>query len=223
MSNAKPLFYSNSPMDNTFPKSGREARKNAKRDQIIQDAGLVFLEKGYGGASMSVIARKAGVSKGTLYNHFTDKEELFSAFFCVSSKQHLQNLDTVFQDKELPPQEALEHAAETLINIFATPVSIGLFRIIVAEAIHFPSLAETFWRYGFSTVLENLANWFESYASKGSLKLADSNLAAEQFIAMCQTKILLHIHFGLSVDQSPEAIKKIAQLTANSFLKIYRP
>ncbi|QCE35708.1 TetR/AcrR family transcriptional regulator [Acetobacteraceae bacterium] len=172
---------------------------------------------------MSVIAKKAGVSKGTLYNHFTDKEELFSAFFRESSKERLQALETVFQDRELPPQKALEDAAETLIKILTAPVSVSLFRIVVAEAIHFPSLAETFWRYGFSRVLTNLSAWFDSYARKGSLQMADSGLAAEQFIAICQTRILQRIHFGLPVDQSPEAILKIAKIVANSFLKIYAP
>jgi AcrR family transcriptional regulator len=55
------------------------AEDSAKRRQIVQGARAVFLERGFDAASMSDIARAAGVSKGTLYVYFADKEQLFEA------------------------------------------------------------------------------------------------------------------------------------------------
>ena len=52
---------------------------SAKRRQIIEGARTVFLAHGFDAASMGEIARKAGVSKGTLYVYFKNKEELFEA------------------------------------------------------------------------------------------------------------------------------------------------
>ncbi|HEY7971303.1 MAG TPA: helix-turn-helix domain-containing protein, partial [Xanthobacteraceae bacterium] len=51
----------------------------AKRRQILDGAMAVFLEKGFDAASMGEIARAAGVSKGTLYVYFDDKQALFDA------------------------------------------------------------------------------------------------------------------------------------------------
>ena len=48
-----------------------------KRRQILDGALEGFLAKGYDAASMSEIARASGVSKGTLYVYFKNKEELF--------------------------------------------------------------------------------------------------------------------------------------------------
>jgi AcrR family transcriptional regulator len=53
--------------------------KNTCREDILRAAGELFFEKGYGGTSMSMIAARVGGSKGTLYNYFTSKKELFAA------------------------------------------------------------------------------------------------------------------------------------------------
>src|SRR5438477_12556848 len=55
------------------------ADDNAKRRQIVDGARAVFLAQGFDAASMGEIARAAGVSKGTLYVYFKNKEELFEA------------------------------------------------------------------------------------------------------------------------------------------------
>src|SRR5437763_15758917 len=51
----------------------------SKRRQILDGARKLFLDLGFDGASMGEIARAAGVSKGTLYVYFADKNRLFEA------------------------------------------------------------------------------------------------------------------------------------------------
>ena len=50
--------------------------KQERTGEIIQAAVDEFLEKGYDGTSMESIARRAGVSKGGLYHHFSSKEDI---------------------------------------------------------------------------------------------------------------------------------------------------
>src|SRR5438552_1112327 len=57
------------------------ASEGAKRRQIMEGARAVFLDQGFDAASMGEIARRAGVSKGTLYVYFDSKEALFEAIF----------------------------------------------------------------------------------------------------------------------------------------------
>src|SRR5947199_4325000 len=52
---------------------------SSKRRQILDGARKVFMDLGFDGASMGEIARFAGVSKGTLYVYFADKNRLFEA------------------------------------------------------------------------------------------------------------------------------------------------
>lgn len=54
---------------------------SSRRDSLILAAAQVFSERGYQGATMEEIARRAGVAKGTSYLHFEDKADLFYAVF----------------------------------------------------------------------------------------------------------------------------------------------
>src|SRR6185437_2604019 len=62
---------------NTIHPFGEE--DSSKRRQILDGARKVFMDLGFDGASMNEIARLAGVSKGTLYVYFADKNRLFEA------------------------------------------------------------------------------------------------------------------------------------------------
>lgn len=56
-------------------------RGDATKQQLLDAAAAVFTERGYAGATTKEIARRAGVSEGTIYRHFADKRELFGAVF----------------------------------------------------------------------------------------------------------------------------------------------
>ena len=61
------------------PQSKREGRRDERRDGILDVARECFLAEGYAATSMSTIAARLGGSKGTHYNYFKSKEELFEA------------------------------------------------------------------------------------------------------------------------------------------------
>lgn len=54
-------------------------QRDSRRENILSIAREVFMEEGYAAASMSTIAARVGGSKGTLYNYFRSKAELFVA------------------------------------------------------------------------------------------------------------------------------------------------
>src|SRR5277367_2839243 len=79
------------------------AEDSAKRRQIVQGARAIFLAQGFDAASMSDIARSAGVSKGTLYVYFTNKEQLFEAIVmeeCLSHAEGVFTFDPADHDVE---------------------------------------------------------------------------------------------------------------------------
>ena len=66
--------------------AGQDPRK---RSQIMRGASQVFLEKGFDAASMNDIARAAGVSKGTLYVYFANKEQLFVELISTEKREEV--------------------------------------------------------------------------------------------------------------------------------------
>ncbi|MFZ3415325.1 ScbR family autoregulator-binding transcription factor [Arthrobacter sp. 3Tela_A] len=81
-------------------------RAKATRDAILSGAAAVFEEMGYGRASLSQVAERAGVTKGALYFHFQSKDELARA---VIAEQHrfvtADNASVLSQG--LPPLESM--------------------------------------------------------------------------------------------------------------------
>src|ERR1700730_5251623 len=76
---------------------------SSKRRQIIEGARQVFMQQGFDAASMGEIARVAGVSKGTLYVYFENKEQLFEAIVgqeCRAQAEHIFAFDPNDHDVE---------------------------------------------------------------------------------------------------------------------------
>ena len=61
--------------------SGNNNHQAKRREEILAAAGKVFDEYGYAATTMDAIAEAAGLSKGSLYNYFTGKEDLFEQVF----------------------------------------------------------------------------------------------------------------------------------------------
>src|SRR5580658_4289104 len=129
-------------MNATDIKSSRDRR----RDAIIEVAREVFFEEGYTAASMSTIAARLGGSKGTLYNYFKSKEELFEAQvrdLCGAAADRISELSD-----EGEPVETLTHLGEQYLKHLYSEETVQMFRILVAEAQRSPELARVFYEVG---------------------------------------------------------------------------
>jgi AcrR family transcriptional regulator len=79
---------------------------NKTKNLIFESAIKIFSESGYRGATMDDIAANAGLAKGTLYYHFTSKEEIFN-FIVEEGLKILQNQVIEVQEMNIGPIEKL--------------------------------------------------------------------------------------------------------------------
>ncbi|MGL5796375.1 MAG: TetR/AcrR family transcriptional regulator, partial [Waterburya sp.] len=115
---------------------------NPKREQILQGAMKVFLQHGYAGASMDRVAEVAKVSKNTIYNHFQDKEGLFTALI---EQITINRFQIVFGSVPLKgePAVVLRQIAEKLLSVILPDREyISFLRLLIAESERFPQLAQ---------------------------------------------------------------------------------
>ncbi len=63
------------------PARQRRPKRDEVRDRLIDGAALAFAEKGFAGASIDLICKKAGFSRGAFYSNFDDKDALFFALY----------------------------------------------------------------------------------------------------------------------------------------------
>lgn len=193
-----------------------------KRQQIIDGAGVVFTECGYEGASMSRIALRASVSKGTLYNYFTGKSELFAAFVEQKATAALTQL--------FEPLDSQDDLATTLhkiglrmMEVVMSPGSLVLYRIVVSEAGKFPQLAKIYWATGPERAITQMSAWLASQMEAGRLREADPGFAAEQFFALCQTRYCMKRRLQLILDTSPQEVEMVIAGAVGLFLDSYSP
>jgi AcrR family transcriptional regulator len=176
------------------------AMAEAKREAIVAAAAEVFLEMGFGAASMDAIARTAGVSKATIYSHFTNKQALFGA---IMQGRCGRMIDTAFSAADLAargPEAALTLIGRQFLDLLLTPGSLPLYRLVLAEAPRFPELGQVFYRSGPDRVAGALAAYLEEQHRRGALKVDDPRLAAEQFFGM----VLGHLHIKVLLAILPE-------------------
>jgi len=123
------------------PKPRWERRKDARPQELLDAAIDLFVERGYAATRLEDVARRAGVSKGTLYLYYENKEDLFKAVVRGS-------IVPVIGDAETSVAEFDGHSADLLRQLTlswwqrlgATKVS-GIIKLVMAEADNFPELA----------------------------------------------------------------------------------
>ena len=192
----------------------------AKRNQIIRGAELVFTECGYEGASMSRIAAEAGVSKGTLYNYFDSKSTLFAVFVEQMASETLADIFLQFLEDD-DPAAALHGIALRMVRMIMSPGSLVLYRIVVSEATKFPHLATVFWQAGPCRAISYMTQWIERQVAAGRLDVPDPAFAAEQFLALCQTRIATQRRLQIVQATSDEDIELVVQGAVRLFLQGY--
>lgn len=155
-----------------------------RRTMILDQAEAVFLEDGFQGASMAAIAARAGCSKGTLYNYFISKEELFVACVarqCAVLQNEMSSLITgggAFAD-------TLRQIGERYVAFVSSDVTVRRFRTIVAEAERVPEIARAFYATGPARGAATLAEFLETAMREGVLRTADPLRAAHHFFSLC--------------------------------------
>ena len=129
------------------PFVGPVGEESAKRRQIIAGARALFLAQGFDAASMDEIARKAGVSKGTLYVYFESKEQLFEAI--VEDERGAQAEQIFALDADDHDVAAvLTRLGTAYVRFLCQPAKASALRTVIAIAERMPELGRKFYEFG---------------------------------------------------------------------------
>ena len=199
----------------------KPAEDSAKRRQIVEGARAVFLAQGFDAASMSDIARAAGVSKGTLYVYFENKEQLFVA---IVEEECLGHAEGVF---DLNPDDHDVEAALTRLGIayvefLCRPAKASALRTVLAIADRMPEIGKVFYETGPAFGIARLAAYLRAQTDAGILTVADCDVAAAQFMDACQSTMFKPVMFNFSEAPSPPRIGHVVGIAVQTFLAAYR-
>lgn len=194
----------------------------SKPAQILEAAGKLFLEHGYGAVSMDNVAKTANVSKATLYAHFRSKDELFAAMVACECRDQMG----AFSCDEVSRMEvgdALRLIGRRFMQLLLSGKALAAYRVVVAEAHRFPELARAFYESGPARSHEFVAAYLRDADRRGRLRIPDADLAAEQFFGLLKAHI--HTRFILCIeDKLPDAeLNRFVEAAVDLFTKGYAP
>lgn len=193
---------------------------SSKRRQILDGASKVFMDLGFDGASMGEIARSAGVSKGTLYVYFADKNRLFEA---IVEEEVLDQQKVAFNfDPERDAPTTLLEFGQAYIELLCRPRGGSAVRTVMAIAERMPEVGRRFYDNVIAHTIVRLAAYLDARAATGELKMEDSSLAASQFMMTCQASLFLPFVFQAAPAPSTERTLQVVESATRMFLAAYR-
>jgi len=206
----------------SLPRRLASPPESGKAAAILAAAERAFLAAGFGAVTMDAIARDAGVSKATVYAHFSGKEELFGAVIADVTERRFDG----FSAEALDPvdiEASLKTIASRFLDLVLSPEAIAVNRIIIGEVTRFSALGQVFWAAGPERTRGQIEGFLRRAGAAGSLRIADPRAAAETFAALMRGE--LHLRSLMRLDATPDSatLDRAAARAVALFLRVFRP
>jgi AcrR family transcriptional regulator len=190
-----------------------------KHEAILDAAMEVLAERGVH-APIEEVARRAGVSKQTIYNHYGSKTELVRTLMERRRNRIAAPLDQA--DPNDPVEHTLAAYAQAILELIAAPNYIQLLRMGVTSACDAPDLARTIYEAGMRASRRRLAA-FLAGAPLDQIAVGDPSEAADVFLGIVATGSQVRLLLGLDAEIDVDAIPERARLCARRFVRAYAP
>ncbi|HDS1769826.1 TetR/AcrR family transcriptional regulator [Pseudomonas putida] len=207
-------------MSNDAPIGPGRPKDLAKREAILEAAKTLFLSLGYANTSMDAVAAAAGVSKLTVYSHFTDKQTLFCS--AVMATCQIQLPDLLFEYPEgVPVEEVLLTIARNFQALISSDEAIKLSRLIMAQGSLDPSFGEYFYEAGPKRVLAGMEALLRGAHERGLLRIDNPLRAAEHFFCLVKGapdyRLLLGCAGPLEGDEAEAHVREVVEVFLRAF------
>lgn len=203
------------------PAPGRP-KDQAKRESIVRAATALFIKDGYELTSMEAVAKRADVSKLTIYSHFANKDELFKQV--IRRRCDEKAMPECFMSKaDMPAERALMDIASRFLPLIYSPDAVRLNRIMQAEAARHPKVIQIFYEAGPNRVRAAFSELLQAWVKQKKLVISDIPKATEQFFSLLKGEMLMKHILLRTPHPSAEEMDKHIKATVALFLASYAP
>ena len=122
-----------------------QRRKGARPEEIVAAALEEFVERGFAATRLADVARRAGVTKGTVYLYFESKEALFRAVIRQTIVPVIAQGESIAQTFEGSARDLLERLIREYWRLVYETSLAGIPKLMMAEAANFPQLARFYY------------------------------------------------------------------------------
>lgn len=174
-------------MSTATPETRWTRRKQARPAEILDAALKVFAQKGFAAARMDDIAKEAGVTKGTIYLYFENKEAVFKSLVRASVGSTLDTVSLDLKNFQGSTEFLLRMVFARIVQMLVESDKVVLPKIVISESSNFPWLAE-FYRF---EIIERGLQIFISLLEHGMAQGEFRRLPAQHVARLCVAPVLL--------------------------------
>ena len=153
-----------------------------KRGQIVEGAKRVFMRLGFDAASINEVCREAGVSKGTIYVYFENKEDLLGAIVELEIQRFAFELKAILADSEKVEDWLYRFGMDFATHI-TSPQTINVMRTLIGVNTRMPKLCSRYF-HSLANARSVIEDFIKRHVALGDLSVEDTALAACQFIEL---------------------------------------
>jgi len=186
------------------------SKNEVKRKQILNAATKMFTEQGYASTSMIAIAKQADVSKQTVYSHFGNKEDLFSAAIRQRCASTMDFDFTVNSSTDV--KQYLLTIAHRFSAMVTSKEALAVHKICAFESTSYPQLSALFYQAGPQRLTEEITQVMISLDALGHLSISQPKFAAIQFLHIMKGETWMRCEFNLE----PISQTEIEEYLSNS-------
>src|SRR5437667_10975984 len=161
------------------PKPRWQRRKDARPEEIVAAALDVFVEHGFAGARLEDVARRAGVTKGTVYLYFKSKEALFKAVVRQTIVPAISQGEALAQAFTGSARELLERLVREYWRLVGETALAGIPKLIIGEAAYFSALRRFYYEEVVTRGHRLMAGVIERGIKHGEFRKVDVMIAAK--------------------------------------------
>jgi AcrR family transcriptional regulator len=211
-------------VSSTSPAPRWQRRPEHRPEEILDAALRVFAQRGLHQTSLEEVAKEAGISKGTIYLYFKNKEELFvaAAQRVVPHPDEIDKTGSTAPDTGSDLAQLLHEIAQTAYRRFCTPAYLAFFSMMAAEALRHPEWGELYFRRVVLALNHRLAEIFTRAIQAGQCRPIDPVLVSRAFVGMFLMMALSQEHLG-GKKYTPLAERTVIDTLTDIFLRGLAP
>jgi AcrR family transcriptional regulator len=160
-----------------------ERRKDARPQELLAAALDLFVERGFASTRLEDVARRAGVSKGTLYLYFTNKEELFKALVRNSIVPVIGAAEDNIAGFEGHSSDLLRSVMNEWWQRLGATKASGIIKLVMAEAGNFPELAKFYQDEVITRGTNMIASMLQRGVDRAEFRPVDVTIMTQVLIA----------------------------------------
>jgi len=174
--------------------------KDERRQAVLNAALDEFFERGFAATRMDDIARRVGLSKGTLYLYFDSKEALFISLLETAAIPNVEMIEKL-SATALSAADAIHSLTAFMPHVIRETPMPRVIKVLIADAGAFPDVVRTYRRQVIDRVLAAVAKFLERGHASGELVVDDPQLTARLVVA----PVILSAIWRVVFETDPEA------------------